>query len=590
MIGVRMVTLKILRTYVSKPKFNAVGIKGKLKITQMEGSEHDPEDFDRDDIDEFESDFMNVHVSHKLHEREMERSKESLRQRITRSKYFKDQQPRFITYVEKDQIQNLHKSDPKEWTPEKLSESFPALPETIRKILKSKWVPKSVDTVINYDKLAIENWKNFKTGKLVVDPALDKHLMKFKNRKISLTDRKTLSEKFVPPKMEFPKPESTLFSSIVKDVSVNSKQPMYKEKQISSNEYPHRDERRVATINETSTEMSVIQTYNIMNKEHNKKKYKKEGKLTINEFMKEKLKTLYETSPEEGITLLTTYRKHIESRTLEDVNANVLTSAKKEAEVEEDTSANVLASSENEAEVEEDTTANVLTSSKKETEVGEDTSAKVLSSSENEAEVEEDTSANVLASSENEAEVEEDTTANVLTSSKKETEVEEDTSANVLASSENDAEVEEDTSANVLASSENDAEVEEDTTANVLTSSKKETEVGEDISANILVSSKKEAEVGEDNVPMVKTPPKETALMAIAKQTQAKLPIDLNTESSSLDTYVKEWNSSVETKFNYAKSIRIPKNVYKEGMSYRIKDCYYDDDGEFLFRVPGVRG
>ena len=69
MIGVRMVTLKFLRTYVNKPKSDAVGIKGKLKLTQTEGSEHDPENFDHDDIDEFESDFMNVHVSHKLHER-----------------------------------------------------------------------------------------------------------------------------------------------------------------------------------------------------------------------------------------------------------------------------------------------------------------------------------------------------------------------------------------------------------------------------------------------------------------------------------------------------------------------------------------
>lgn len=69
MNGVRMVTLKFLRTYVSKPKSDAIGIKGKLKLTQMERSEHDPEDFDHEDIDEFESDFMNVHVSHRMHER-----------------------------------------------------------------------------------------------------------------------------------------------------------------------------------------------------------------------------------------------------------------------------------------------------------------------------------------------------------------------------------------------------------------------------------------------------------------------------------------------------------------------------------------
>ena len=34
--------------------------------------------------------------------------------------------------------------------------------------------------------------------------------------------------------------------------------------------------------------------------------------------------------------------------------------------------------------------------------------------------------------------------------------------------------------------------------------------------------------------------------------------------------------------------IRIPKKLYKEGATYKIKDCYYDDDGEFLYRVPGM--
>ena len=583
-----------------------------------------------------------------------------MRQRITRSKYFKDEQPRFITYVEKDQIQNLHESNPKEWTPEKLSESFPALPETIRKILKSKWVPKSVDAVINYDKQAIENWKDFKTGKLVVDPVLNEHLTKFKNRKISLTDREILSEKFVPPKMEFPKPQSTMFSSIVKDDSVNSKQPMYQEKQISQNEYPDRDPRRMAMINKTSKDMSAIQRYNIMNKEH-KKKPKKVEKLTIDEFLKEKLRILYETSPEEGITLLTTYRKHIESITSEDVSANVLASTKKEAEVEkditpnvlssakteaeveEDISPNVLASAKTEAEVKEDITPNVLSSAKTEAEVEEDITPNILTSAKKEAEVEEDISGNIVASAEKEAEVEEDITPNLLTSTKMEAEIEEDISGNILVSAEKEAEVEKDKTPNVLSSAKTEAEVEEDITPNILTSAKKEAEVEEDISGNIVASAEKEAEVEEDitpnlltstkmeaeieedisgnilvsaekeaevekdktpdvlasakmeaevleeNFPMVKTSPEETALTPTAKETQDKLPIELNTESSSLDTYVKEWNSSVETKFDYAKSIRIPKNVYKEGMSYRIKDCYYDADGEFLYRVPGVK-
>ncbi|XP_049276534.1 uncharacterized protein LOC125760437 [Anopheles funestus] len=34
--------------------------------------------------------------------------------------------------------------------------------------------------------------------------------------------------------------------------------------------------------------------------------------------------------------------------------------------------------------------------------------------------------------------------------------------------------------------------------------------------------------------------------------------------------------------------IKIPKKLYKKGATYQIGDCFYDDDGEFLYRVPGM--
>lgn len=34
--------------------------------------------------------------------------------------------------------------------------------------------------------------------------------------------------------------------------------------------------------------------------------------------------------------------------------------------------------------------------------------------------------------------------------------------------------------------------------------------------------------------------------------------------------------------------IEIPAKLFKEGATYRLDDCYYDDDGEFLYRVPGM--
>lgn len=38
----------------------------------------------------------------------------------------------------------------------------------------------------------------------------------------------------------------------------------------------------------------------------------------------------------------------------------------------------------------------------------------------------------------------------------------------------------------------------------------------------------------------------------------------------------------------YPEKIRIPKGKFKRGCTYKLKDCYYDDSGLFLYRVPGM--
>lgn len=38
----------------------------------------------------------------------------------------------------------------------------------------------------------------------------------------------------------------------------------------------------------------------------------------------------------------------------------------------------------------------------------------------------------------------------------------------------------------------------------------------------------------------------------------------------------------------YPLHIRIPRKVHKPGCVYKLNDCYYDDDGQFLYRVPGM--
>ncbi|CAD6991784.1 uncharacterized protein LOC101455137 [Ceratitis capitata] len=36
--------------------------------------------------------------------------------------------------------------------------------------------------------------------------------------------------------------------------------------------------------------------------------------------------------------------------------------------------------------------------------------------------------------------------------------------------------------------------------------------------------------------------------------------------------------------------IHIPRKLWRKGATYRVEDVYYDDDGEFLYRVPGMTG
>lgn len=50
-----------------------------------------------------------------------------------------------------------------------------------------------------------------------------------------------------------------------------------------------------------------------------------------------------------------------------------------------------------------------------------------------------------------------------------------------------------------------------------------------------------------------------------------------NTQSSSMKPDIRE-------------SIQIPRKLYKKGATYQLDDCFYDDDGEFLYRVPGITG
>lgn len=373
----------------------------------------------------------------------MAMNKEYLKRQIVAKKYYKENNPRFITFEEKEKIRMLHESEPEQWPIERLSESFPALPETIQKILHSKWSPKSVESILRYDNIAIENWKKFREGKLAVSPILHKHLMKFKDRKFVRTDRELLAKKFIPPKPIFKKPTKKLFSSIVQghlneqqdDIKLLSqKNDPSRIFDTSNSPNKHQNLLVASTITDNSPavardveelasnkrENSMLKLRSDSNedcivsydKNNNKYKNKNANKLfTFNEFLKAGLKNISNMSPEESATLLNAYKDH--------VNA-----------------------------IEERQTIEIATASN-----------------------------------------------------------------NAVTSVEN----------------------------------------------NFAVSEYKDDD------------------------------LDVAVDDNLKGTRIKAWKKKIDTEGDYLKPIKITKNIYKSGMTYRISDCYYDDDGEFLYRVPGVQ-
>ncbi|CAH0553814.1 unnamed protein product [Brassicogethes aeneus] len=158
------------------------GIKRVRKVLTQPG-----ENEEIDDFDEFETDFMELHKTHRQHSEEIENRRELLKYHIVKQKYFKEKHPNFLTWHDKEQIKYLYNSNPEEWTVDKLSEGFPALPEVIAKIVKTKWMKKNQNKITNHDKVVQENWRLFKKGKLGELPDdLRDHLRKFTNRALNL--------------------------------------------------------------------------------------------------------------------------------------------------------------------------------------------------------------------------------------------------------------------------------------------------------------------------------------------------------------------------------------------------------------------
>lgn len=165
----------------------------------------------------YESDFSTVAESHREHEEELKLRREQLKYHITKKKYFRtEKQPNFLTWAEKENIRFLHKQDPNDWSPQRLSESFPATEEVICKILKAKWTPKNMDRIQQHDETVKNNWQLYKAKKIDnLDPELLEHLEKFSNRNFDSSQNAFVKSKVNQIEFQFPKPQSTEFLKII---------------------------------------------------------------------------------------------------------------------------------------------------------------------------------------------------------------------------------------------------------------------------------------------------------------------------------------------------------------------------------------
>lgn len=194
-------------------------------IRIQHGIFRDMETLEQDPERTYDADFNQLGISHREHEEEMALKKEQLKFHVIKNKYFKDQKmPNFLTWAEKEQIRELHKSEPDEWTPERLAESFPAVEEVIVKILKSKWTPANMKRVQRHDESVRKNWELFKANEIKdLDPVVVEHLKKFSNRNFDSTQNAYTQIKDDPFQFKFPEPKSKEFLHIITSCKQNDK-------------------------------------------------------------------------------------------------------------------------------------------------------------------------------------------------------------------------------------------------------------------------------------------------------------------------------------------------------------------------------
>uniref|UniRef100_A0A1A9VPG8 Uncharacterized protein n=1 Tax=Glossina austeni TaxID=7395 RepID=A0A1A9VPG8_GLOAU len=71
---------------------------------------------------------------------------------------------------------------------------------------------------------------------------------------------------------------------------------------------------------------------------------------------------------------------------------------------------------------------------------------------------------------------------------------------------------------------------------------------------------------------------------------QRETSLDFTDKFSSSEVVISAEDSKRFAMSTVKDRIYIPRKLRRKGATYRLEDCYYDDDGEFLYRVPGMTG
>lgn len=99
---------------------------------------------------------------------------------LTQKRCFpKPRSPNLLTFLEKAMIAHLHRTDPALWTLEQLSQSFPATPGIIKRVLKAQkkhFVPSTPQDIVAHDKKVLANWRLLAQGKLELPEKVAAHL------------------------------------------------------------------------------------------------------------------------------------------------------------------------------------------------------------------------------------------------------------------------------------------------------------------------------------------------------------------------------------------------------------------------------